>query len=159
MAKMIILDQSACSGCRQCELVCSVKNTGDANPARSRISVIKWESRGYYLPIFCQHCAEPACAAVCPKGAISREKATDRVLVNKNLCIGCRMCVMACPFGACAIDPKESKSAKCDHCGGEPTCVAFCEAGALKYLESETANLSKKRAAGAKLAELMRAGS
>jgi len=157
--KMIVLDQAACTGCRQCELVCSVKHTGEANPARSRINVIKWERQGYYLPVYCQHCAEPACAAVCPKNAISRDKDTDRVEINRNLCIGCRMCVMACPFGAVAVDAKLGKSWKCDHCEGEPTCVTFCEAGALKYLDSDTANLAKKRAAGQRLAELMRVGS
>jgi len=74
MPKMITITQKACSGCRQCELVCSVKHTGTANPARARIHVVKWEGEGFYLPMLCQQCLEPACAAVCPKDAISRDR-------------------------------------------------------------------------------------
>jgi len=155
MSKLIIIDQSACTGCRQCELVCSVKHTGTANPARARVSVVKWEAEGFYLPMLCQQCLEPACAAVCPKSALSREQGTDRIVINRDLCIGCKMCVMACPFGAMGIDVKEGKVIKCDLCQGEPTCVDFCEAGALKFVEAETANLAKKRAAGSRFSALM----
>ena len=156
MAKIVIIDQKACTGCRQCELVCSVKHTGTADPSRSRINVIKWEAEGFYLPMLCQQCLEPACAAVCPKGALSRDKENDRVVINRDLCIGCKMCVMACPFGAMGVDVKEAKVIKCDHCEGDPTCVSFCEAGALKFVDEETANLAKKRAAGARFSALMR---
>jgi Fe-S-cluster-containing hydrogenase component 2 len=155
MPKLIIIDQNACTGCRQCELVCSVKHTGTADPARARISLIKWEADGFYLPMLCQQCLEPACAAVCPKNALTRDSETDRVVINRDLCIGCKMCVMACPFGAMGVDTKEGKVIKCDLCGGEPTCVAFCEAGALKFVDAETAHLAKKRSSGARFSQLM----
>ena len=157
MAKMIVIDQKACTGCRQCELVCSVKHTGTADPSRSRIHVIKWEAEGFYLPSTCQQCIEAACAVVCPKNALTRVRAEDRVVLDYDLCIGCKMCVMACPFGAMGIDTKEDRVIKCDHCGGDPTCVKFCEAGALRYEDTATANLSKKRAHGARLSQLMKA--
>jgi Fe-S-cluster-containing hydrogenase component 2 len=155
MSKLIIIDQNACTGCRQCELVCSIKHTGTADPARARISLIKWEADGFYLPMLCQQCLEPACAAVCPKNALTRDSETDRVVINRDLCIGCKMCVMACPFGAMGVDTKEGKVIKCDLCGGEPTCVDFCEAGALKFVDAETAHLAKKRASSARFSELM----
>lgn len=157
MTKMIVIDQQACTGCRQCELVCSVKHTGTADPARARISVVKWEAEGFYLPSLCQQCIEAACVVVCPKNALSRDKATDRVVYDIDLCIGCKMCVMACPFGAMGIDTLADHVIKCDHCGGDPTCVRFCEAGALRYEDTATANLAKKRAHGARYAQLMRA--
>ncbi len=155
MAKIIVIDQNACTGCRQCELVCSVKHTGTADPARARISTIKWEAEGFYLPMLCQQCLEPACAAVCPKNALSREEETGRVVIDRDLCIGCKMCVMACPFGAMGIDVKEGNVIKCDLCDGSPTCVEFCEAGALKYVDAETANLARKRASAARFSALM----
>jgi Fe-S-cluster-containing hydrogenase component 2 len=155
MSKMIIIEQSECTGCRQCELVCSVKHTGTADPTRARITTVKWEAEGFYLPMLCQQCEEAACAAVCPKDALSRRSDTNSIVVDYELCIGCKMCVMACPFGAMAVDTKESKPIKCDLCGGEPTCVSFCEAGALKYVEAETAHLAKKRSSGAKFSALM----
>lgn len=155
MSKMIIIDQVACTGCRQCELVCSVKHTGTANPARARITNIKWEAEGFYLPMLCQQCEEPACAAVCPKNALSRNEDEGRVVIDRDLCIGCKMCVMACPFGAMGVDPVEGKVIKCDLCGGDPVCVDFCEAGALKFVDTETAHLAKKRSAGARFSALM----
>jgi Fe-S-cluster-containing hydrogenase component 2 len=156
MPKMITITQKDCTGCRQCELVCSVKHTGTANPARSRIHVIKWEAEGFYLPMLCQQCLEPACSAVCPKDAISRDKQLGSMVIDYDLCIGCKMCVMACPFGALGIDSKEERVIKCDLCDGDPTCVRFCEAEALRYVEAETANLSMMRASGKRFSELMR---
>ena len=157
MSKMIIIDQQACTGCRQCELVCSVKQTGTADPSRSRISVVKWEAEGFYLPSVCQQCTEPACVAVCPKNALTRDDKNDRVLHDDDLCIGCKMCVMACPFGAMGVDTKDKRIYKCEHCGGDPTCVKFCEAGALRFVDTDIANLAKKRAHAARFSLLMRA--
>jgi len=155
MSKMILIDQQACTGCRQCELVCSIHHTGTANPARSRISTIKWESEGFYLPVVCQQCLEPACATVCPTNAIGKEAETDRVVIDHDRCIGCKMCVMACPFGAMGVDTHENRVAKCDLCDGAPTCVSFCEAEALKFVESEIAHLAKQRASGRRFAALV----
>jgi Fe-S-cluster-containing hydrogenase component 2 len=56
MDKMLIVDHEKCTGCRLCELVCSVFHTGASNPSRSRIRVIKWENVGFYLPMTCQNC-------------------------------------------------------------------------------------------------------
>jgi Fe-S-cluster-containing hydrogenase component 2 len=156
MSKMITITQKSCTGCRQCELVCSVKHTGTSNPARARIHVIKWEGEGFYLPMICQQCLEPACAAVCPKDAISRDKVLGRMVVDRDLCIVCKMCAMACPFGAIGIDIKEERVIKCDLCDGDPTCVKFCEAEALKFVDAETANLAMKRACAERYSELMK---
>jgi len=155
MAKMIIVDQERCTGCRLCELVCAVSHTGVSNPARSRINVIKWESAGFYLPMLCQQCETAACMAVCPKDALSRDEALGRVVINYDLCIGCKMCVMACPFGGMGIDI-EGKLIKCDLCDGDPQCVKFCDPKAIDYVDASTVDLRKKRSAGERLSELMR---
>ncbi len=155
MPKIIVIDQAACTGCRQCELVCSVKHTGTADPSRARIAVMKWEAEGFYLPMMCQQCRDAACVAVCPKKALSRDPDSARVLYHQERCIGCKSCVMACPFGAMGVDLTAGRVIKCDTCEGDPTCVAFCEAGALKFVDAEAAHLAKKRASAARFSALM----
>ena len=155
MSKMILLDQKACTGCRQCELMCSVHHTGTANPARARIQVIKWEADGFYLPMYCLQCMEPVCAAACPKGAITRNNELGRVIINYNLCIGCMMCTLTCPFGAIGVDTQEKRVIKCNHCDGEPVCVSFCEAKALQYVDADTVHIARKRQSSNSFTEFM----
>jgi Fe-S-cluster-containing hydrogenase component 2 len=67
------------------------------------------------------------------------------------------MCVAACPFGGMGIDTTTPKKViKCNFCDGEPTCVSFCQPGAIEYVEASTVNLRKKRAAVEKFSELMK---
>jgi carbon-monoxide dehydrogenase iron sulfur subunit len=155
MAKMLIVDYEKCTGCRLCELVCSVKHTGASNPSRANIHVVKWEDEGFYLPVFCQHCEDAPCEAVCPKDAISKDEELNRVVVDYNLCIGCKACVAACPFGAMGFDDIEKKVNKCDICDGEPLCVKFCDMKAVDYVEANVVNFDKMRDASRNFAELM----
>lgn len=155
MAKTLITNYEKCTGCRQCELVCSVHHTGNSNPTRANIHVIKWEDRGFYLPVFCQQCIDAPCMSVCPSKAISRDEALNRVTIDQDLCIGCRACITACPFGAMGYDQVEKKVIKCDLCEGDPLCVQFCETQAIEYVDSSTINFDKMREAGKNFAELM----
>ena len=52
MPKVLKINYEKCTGCRQCELVCSVKHTGASNPTRANVHVVKWEDEGFYLPVF-----------------------------------------------------------------------------------------------------------
>ena len=151
MTKILIVDQEKCTGCRLCELVCSVKHVGVSNPSRARLSIVKWEAEGYYLPMICQHCEKAPCKTVCPKDAIYHDEELNRVMIDYDLCIGCRMCVAACPFGSMGFDTKENKVIKCDMCDGEPLCVNFCDMKAVDYVDAGTVTLKKKRMAGKKL--------
>ena len=153
---MILVDTSKCTGCRLCELACSVKNEGVSNPSKSRIQVVKWDEVGYYVPMVCQQCEDAPCMAVCPVSALWRDEETGAVRVDAEKCIRCRLCVQACPFGAMGYDEDGDKIFKCELCGGEPECVKFCEPCALKYVEATVANAAKRRAAAEKLADLMR---
>jgi len=94
---------------------------------------------------------------VCPVKALSMDEQLMRVSVNYDLCIGCRFCVAACPFGAMSLDPSTRKVVKCDLCDGEPMCVHFCETRALQYEEAGTASARKMRATARKVLESMRA--
>jgi Fe-S-cluster-containing hydrogenase component 2 len=62
---------------------------------------------------------------------------------------------MACPFGAMGVDTHEGRVSKCDLCDGAPTCVSFCEAGALSFVDADVAHLAKQRASGRRFAALV----
>jgi len=150
MDKVLMIDYEKCTGCRQCELVCSVANEGVSNPSRSRISVIKWESEGLYIPMSCQQCEDAPCMSICPVKAISRDRELDYVKIDYDGCIGCRTCVAVCPFGAMGFDVIDKKVFKCNLCDGEPQCVRFCEVKAIDYVDANRLNILKKREAAQK---------
>ncbi len=156
MEKILVVDHEKCTGCRLCEMVCSVKHTGVSDPTRSRIHIIKWPMEGFELPMLCQQCEEAPCIAVCPQDALSRDPIPGCVSVNYDLCIGCKMCVTACPFGGMGIDVVARQVIKCDLCDGDPVCVRFCDPGALQFVPATSVNLIKKREAGQKLSEVMK---
>jgi Fe-S-cluster-containing hydrogenase component 2 len=139
-------------------MACSVFHVQACNPAKSAVRIVKWEREGLEVPIICQQCEEPACANICPVQAISRDTDTGALIVDYDLCVGCRMCTVACPFGAITLDRDRRQAIKCDLCGGvEPWCVRFCEPGALTYELSSVVSLHKKRVAGRRLAEALNA--
>jgi carbon-monoxide dehydrogenase iron sulfur subunit len=152
--RIIVVDYEKCTGCRNCEMACSVSHLQASNPAKSAVRVVKWEVEGLEVPIICQQCEEPECAKICPVEAISRHADTGAMVVDADLCVGCRMCVVACPFGAIALDRDRRQAIKCDLCGGvEPWCVRLCQPGALTYESPPTVSLYKKRVAARRLAE------
>jgi Fe-S-cluster-containing hydrogenase component 2 len=134
--KIIMVDPEKCTGCRNCELVCSVKHNGVSNPSLARIHIVKWEKVGVYIPMSCQQCEDAPCMAVCPKDAICRDEALDSVSINHDLCIGCKMCVSACP-----------RVFKCNLCNGDPQCVRFCYTKAVDYVETSKVSTDRMRQA------------
>ncbi len=151
MAKVLVVNQEKCTGCRLCEMVCSVKHTGSVNPARTRIRIAKWEPEGIMVPVVCHQCADAPCVAVCPTGARSRDEELGRTVVEHHRCIGCKTCVAVCPFGANAWDPVSHEVINCDFCDGDPQCVRFCLTGALSYVEENQINQKKQLVAARQL--------
>jgi hydrogenase-4 component A len=93
----VIADPTRCIGCCACMAGCAESHHQAGLQAYPRLHVVHTSPAGT-MPIQCHHCEEPACAAVCPVGAITR---TDGwIQLNESLCIGCKMCALACPFGA-----------------------------------------------------------
>ena len=154
--KVLFIDYEKCTGCRACELACSVFHTGASNPSRSRIRVIKWEEIGLYLPLTCQNCEKPFCVEVCPTKACHIDSERHMVLIDKSKCIGCKTCILACPFGSPLFDKTEHITVKCDYCDDNPQCVRFCEVGAIKYLDAAEVSGLKQYASAEKYAEVLR---
>jgi len=103
----LLIDANKCpSDCSACISACSNEhgweNTGlDTDPQWIRKVTLKDKNTGHEtsLPLMCQHCEKPPCVDVCPTGA-SFKRADGIVLVDRHICIGCRYCMMACPFKA-----------------------------------------------------------
>jgi anaerobic dimethyl sulfoxide reductase subunit B len=149
MEKTIYLDMGLCVGCGACAVACMDQNDTDlekGQPAFRRIYKIEEgqfpNAAIRYLSAACMHCEDSPCVIGCPTGAITKDDRTGAVIVNKNLCIGCHSCALACPFGVPRYDHDE-RMQKCNLCaerveaGLEPACVRVCPLGALKF---ESAN-------------------
>ncbi len=152
-AKVLMINHEKCTGCRRCEMVCSVYHEGVLNPAKARIKVVKWEWEGLYIPMSCRQCVDAPCMNVCPVKAISRDEAQGLVSVDQNVCIGCRSCVAVCPFGAMNFNTDTRKVFKCDLCDGDPQCVRFCDMKAVDYVDPARESVSKKRDAATRIAD------
>ncbi len=154
MQKILVIDSSKCTGCRICEQVCSVKHQKVVNPNRARIKIIKWEMEGEVLPMVCQQCDTPPCLHVCPMKTISKDLETGLVSIDYERCIGCRMCVAACPFGVMTYDWVDEKVIKCDLCCGEPQCVRFCDPQAIRFEEKSKITSDQRKIAAKQLKDV-----
>ncbi|UCE74448.1 MAG: 4Fe-4S dicluster domain-containing protein [Methanomassiliicoccales archaeon] len=130
-----------CTGCRQCAIACALNKSGECNPKKGAINVLRDEFERYEIQFVCLQCEDPECVAVCMKNAI--ERGEDQIIrIDPDKCIGCRMCVVACPYGA--ISSFEGDIIKCDLCDGEPVCIKFCSTDAVVY-EEESKELVDRR--------------
>ncbi|HFQ13216.1 MAG TPA: 4Fe-4S dicluster domain-containing protein, partial [Gammaproteobacteria bacterium] len=150
----MLIDTSKCStGCNDCVTACNTENglkghgRPQTDPQWIRKLTVTDKQTGYVmsLPMMCQHCEHPPCVDVCPTGA-SFKRADGIVLVDRHICIGCRYCMMACPYKARSFEHEEVKDQKihaprgkgtveaCTLCvhrvdrDGIPACVEACNA-------------------------------
>jgi len=159
MSNLLAVDLDKCTGCRTCEIVCSLRHFGESNPTRSMIKVLRYERFGDYLinvPIVCQQCEMPMCKEVCPVNAISQDPKTEAYVVDATICLGCRLCVAACPMGAIEVDQEKRISSKCDLCGGDPMCVKFCVMEAISYVPRDEIGWENRRKSAEKISERLK---
>lgn len=131
----ILHNPDICSGCRTCEIVCSTYHDGVAAPSLARLFVRKDVQDACTTDILaCKQCAGAECVAVCPSGACHVDKETGARVIDETLCVGCQLCLNACPCEPPRVRYNAAKNVcfKCDLCGGEPQCVKFCPMGALQ---------------------------
>jgi Fe-S-cluster-containing hydrogenase component 2 len=144
LKEFLTIDLELCTGCRNCELACSVANTNSFNPKRARIQILKEEEKNLVVPMVCLQCETPLCQEACPNGAIV-ENSHGILYVNQETCIGCMNCVTACVYGGIAIDPQTKKAVKCDLCDGDPACVKACDYGAISVVKISSQGLQQRR--------------
>ena len=99
MLRALKLEPEKCTGCLQCEMACSYENEGVFNPAKSRIRVFTFHYEGRFAPYTCTQCDEAWCLHACPVDAIVMNAATGSKDVLNDVCVGCKVCTIACPFG------------------------------------------------------------
>jgi carbon-monoxide dehydrogenase iron sulfur subunit len=150
--KRILVDDAKCLACHTCELACVTAHSAsktlygalaEKGLLASRIHV-EPGGRGRGFPLGCRHCQDPQCVRACVTKALCLNQ-EGAVLYENKLCIGCQMCVIACPFGA-VEEGKNSFINKCDLCAASetgPACADACPTKALFF--EETAEFSKNR--------------
>ena len=146
MHKALLIDPQKCTSCMQCELACSFEHTGAFNPARSRIKIFEFEHGARSIPYTCTQCEEAWCLHACPVEAITVNPATGAKEVDPNVCVGCKVCTIACPFGTINYSSDTGKVVKCDLCGGNPQCAEACPTGAITYVDASWTGLDRMRA-------------
>ncbi len=148
MARAMLIDYTRCVGCYRCVAACKAKNgllpmeTAEELSAKS-FTAVK-QRNGLFASRLCMHCQDPTCVSVCPVGAF-RKTAAGPVVYDKEKCIGCRYCILACPFDVPKYewDTPAPKVTKCNLCadllaaGQDPACVQACPVGARIFGERD----------------------
>lgn len=141
----MVVEVDRCIGCRGgCQVACKLEN--DIAPGGSRSQFYTMGPIGkfpdvsmYFLPVMCQQCENPSCAAACPTGACRKSGEDGVVYIDREMCIGCQSCIQACPFHASFFSTELRAADKCDLCAqrrGEneaPVCVQNCAGSALHF--------------------------
>lgn len=151
--KIVYPKEEVCMACRLCEVACitehskskdTIKAYKKEKPAPLSRTLVEEIFPGLSVSVNCRHCSDAPCIEACITSAMHR-KPDGRVVVNEYKCVGCWMCIMACPFGAIKRNQYISEghgievklSSKCDLCPDRsiPACVEACPNRALVYEE------------------------
>ncbi|MGI8466623.1 formate-dependent uric acid utilization protein AegA [Pectobacterium punjabense] len=146
MNRFVIASTQDCMGCHACEIACVISHNDDSYPDSA--TVFQPRIKAFNTPklraaVTCRHCEDAPCAGVCPTQALIRKDNSIQLVQEK--CIGCKSCVLACPFGAMSMvtNPVDNSTVahKCDLCADRPegqACVAACPTQALQLVSEQT---------------------
>jgi tetrathionate reductase subunit B len=139
-----VIDPKRCIDCRACLVACRAEN--EVPLEHTRIWVYDQGVQGefpnlsqQFVPYNCMHCDEPPCVAACPSQATYKRKADGLVVIDTDACIGCGLCIEACPYHVRYLNPVTGKADKCNAClqrveqGEMPACVATCVGGSRLF--------------------------
>lgn len=152
----MVIDARRCYGVNACTVACKAEFKVPLGENRSWVEEV--EKGSYpdvgrtFLPRLCNHCSKPNCVSVCPTGATWQREEDGIVVIDKDICIGCKYCVQACPYDTRFVNKDTGTADKCDFCihrvsnGLEPACVEACPSrarifGDLNDPESEVSKL------------------
>ena len=160
--RRILVDDAKCLACHACELACAVAHS-ESKTLFGAIAEQSLPISGMYVepgvkgrgfPLNCRHCQDPQCVRACVTKALHSDP-NGAVVFDKNRCLGCQMCFIACPFGAIAEASSDSCFiSKCDLCSGsenafcqsqKPACVCACPTRALVFEDADDFSKSKRR--------------
>ncbi len=154
----MLIDQRRCIGCHSCTIACKSENNVPLGYWRSWVKGIQRgsypDAGNFFLRRLCNHCDVAPCVQVCPVQATVRREEDGIVVMYYGKCIGCGMCIAACPYDARFFNPIRNTADKCDFCvsridaGLMPACVSACVSGALVFgdLEDPKSEISKRLA-------------
>ena len=150
-----------CIACRACEIHCKTNKGLGPGPSPCQIVAVAEpdarRARFVFMPCF--HCEDAWCMAACPTKAVQRRDRDGIVFIEAALCIGCKSCLSACPWGAPQWDPVSRKAVKCDYCmdrldaGLRPACVTKCVTGCLSFGDADEMQAQRRRQAAADMAK------
>jgi Fe-S-cluster-containing hydrogenase component 2 len=126
-----------CSGCRRCEIACTLFHEGRIWPEASRVRVFMLIP-GVEIPHLCAQCHDYPCVSSCPEAALSISDETSAVVVDREACTACGLCIAACPGTIPHIHPRDKYVLICDLCAGDPQCVKVCTEAGYNALQAVT---------------------
>ena len=155
----MLIDTRRCIGCHACTVACKSQNSVPVGVNRSWVEYV--EKGSYpnvsrnFLPRLCNQCTHPPCVPVCPADATWKREEDGVVVIDTDVCIGCKYCIQACPYNARFLNPATGTADKCDFCiaivsqGGLPMCVETCVGGARIFgdINDPESEISKRFAA------------
>ncbi len=149
-------DKEKCVGCRACEVACQMWNGENQTVKWRHVTTLEKGSfpniSNVNVSLACMHCADAPCMNACPRQAITKNEETGAVTVDQKRCVGCMLCLWACPFGAPKLS-LEGRMEKCTFCEDRPAdlkraCEEICPTQAIVSGEiGQLFHISKKNVA------------